>query len=478
MHCEKTSVLLPVELGELNSSEQPSGSSHASGHRRLRATLTALTMSALLAACGGSGGGDASAGAKGVEDGFTLGGTISGLSSSGLVLRSGADLLTPAADTTTFQFATPIAESAAYSISIETQPLGFVRCSLPSDASGVMAAANISTVAIGCSQATAAVSTIAGNGAVGSADGSGSSASFKFPYGVARDSAGSLYVADGFNHRIRKIASDGTVTTLAGSGIEGASDGPGSSASFSYPFGVAVDSAGVVYVADWGNHSIRKVAADGQVTTLAGNGTAGSANGSGAAASFNGPFGVAVDAAGAVYVADTNNNLIRKVSAAGLVTTLAGSGAQGADNGSGTSASFRTPQHLTLGADGTVYVADTGNHQIRAVTAAGAVTNVAGTGQAGSANGAATAASFNGPAGVAVDAGGTLFVADSDNHLVRRITRAGLVSTLAGSGSTALADGNNGAASFNTPRAIAVDSNGNLVVADGRNHAVRRVLAQ
>lgn len=446
----------------------------------LRGSMTALVLTALLAACGGGGGGtaDAGAGAKGTGEGFTVGGTITGLTSSGLILKNGTDLVSPAAEATSFEFGSLVAQDGAYALSIDAQPLGFVRCRLPADATGTMGPAPVTSIAVSCAQSNAVVSTVAGSALAGATDGTGSSASFKFPYGVARDAAGNLYVADAFNHRIRRITADGTVTTYAGSGLEGNANGSASAASFSYPFGVAVDGSGVVYVADWGNHSIRRIAADGQVSTLAGSGSSGASNGSGAAASFNGPFGVAVDGAGSVYVADTNNNLIRKVSPAGAVTTLAGSGSQGADNGSGAAASFRTPQHLAVDASGRVLVADTGNHQIRAITADGVVSTMAGTGQPGSANGAAAAASFNGPAGIGVDAGGTVFVADSDNHLIRRITLAGQVSTLAGSGSTALADGSNTGASFSTPRAIAVDAAGNLLVADGRNNAIRRIVAE
>lgn len=451
-----------------------------SRRQRLRALSAALALTTLLAACGGGGGGSSGADAKAPGDGLTysLGGTLTGLTASGLSLRNGSELLSPLAGATAFQFLTPIEEGVNYSVSVAAQPLGFVRCSAGANAIGAMGPANVTNVAVTCAQADAVVTTIAGTGSIGSADGTGTAASFRWPYGVAADSVGNLYVADAFNHKIRRVAPDGTVSTFAGSGTDGASDGPAASASFSYPFGVAVDAAGIVYVADWGNHSIRRISAEGQVSTLAGNGTAGSSNGSGPAASFNGPFGIAVDAAGVLYVADTNNNLIRRVSAAGNVTTLAGTGAQGADNGAGSAASFRTPQHLTVDAGGTVYVADTGNHMIRRISASAVVSTLAGTGAAGADNGSAATATFRGPAGIGIDASGTVFVADSDNNLIRRITTTGLVSTLAGSASAALADGINAAASFNSPRSIVVGADGNLVMADGRNHSLRRIRAQ
>lgn len=454
---------------------------HQSRWPRMRALSAALALATLLAACGGGGGGGSpGADAKAPGDGLTysLGGTLTGLTASGLSLRNGSELLSPAAGATTFQFVSLLEEGVNYSVSVAAQPLGFVRCSAGANAVGAMGPANISNVAVNCAQADAAVTTVAGTGAIGSADGVGTAASFRWPYGVAADAAGNLFVADAFNHKIRRVAPDGTVTTFAGSGTDGAADGPAASASFSYPFGVAVDTAGVVYVADWGNHSVRRITADGQVSTLAGNGTAGSSNGTGAAASFNGPFGIAVDSAGMLYVADTNNNLIRRVSAAGSVTTLAGTGAQGADNGAGSVASFRTPQHLTVDAGGNVYVADTGNHMIRHISSSGVVSTLAGSGAAGADNGAAATASFRGPAGIGVDASGTVFVADSDNNLIRRITTTGQVSTLAGSATAALTDGINAAAAFNSPRSIVVGADGNLVMADGRNHSLRRIRAQ
>ncbi len=462
----------------LNSSPNPSSNTPSA-----RSCLFVLILLGALSACGGDGGSvDPNASAQSKADGVgvphTVGGTLTGLGSSGLTLKNGAETLRPVAGASSFVFANAIDDGAAYSVSITSQPGSFSSCSLSSNASGVIAAADVSSIVVTCVQTNAVVSTIAGTGAPGAANGVGAAASFNFPYGVANDGAGNIYVADAFNHQIRKIASNGTVTTLAGNGAEGNVDGPGTSARFSYPFGLAVDSGGNVYVADWGNHNIRKVAPDGRVSTLAGSGTSGSGNGSGPAASFSGPFGVAVDSAGVVYVADTNNNLIRKVTATGTVSTLAGSGAQGADNGSGTVATFRTPQHLAVDAAGTVYVADTGNHQIRRVSAAGAVSTVAGSGESGSENGAAATASFNNPAGIAIDSIGTLYVADSENHLIRRLTSNGQVSTLAGSGNAALTDGINAAASFSSPRSLVVESNGNLLVADGRNHSIRRIISQ
>jgi len=208
------------------------------------------------------------------------------------------------------------------------------------------------------------------------------------------DGSGNVYVGDEVNHKIRKITSAGVVTTLAGSGSSGSADGTGTLASFNNPYGVAVDLSGNVYVADKGNFLIRKITSGGVVTTLAGSGSSGSANGTGTAASFNYPFGVAVDGSGNVYVGDYENHLIRKITSAGEVTTLAGSGSSGSANGTGTAASFSSPYDVAVDGSGNVYVADYYNHLIRKITSDGVVTTLAGSGSSGSANGTGTAASF------------------------------------------------------------------------------------
>lgn len=269
-------------------------------------------------------------------------------------------------------------------------------------------------------------------------------------------------------------AAPATVATLAGSGSAAYADGAGTAASFNAPMGVAVDTSGNVYVADFFNNRIRKLTPAGVVTTLAGSGTATFADGTGTAAGFNYPAGVAVDAAGNVYVADTNNHRIRQITPAGVVTTLAGSVAGYAD-GTGTAASFLHPSGVAVDASGTVHVADTSNHRIRKVTAAGVVTTVAGSGSAAYADGTGTAASFNHPYGITVDTSGTIYVADTSNYRIRNVTPAGVVTTLAGPGAGSFADGTGTAASFNSPRGVAVDASGNLVVGDGGNNRIRTI---
>jgi len=315
-------------------------------------------------------------------------------------------------------------------------------------------------------------------GGLGNADDTGTAARFNYPTGVTVDSVGNVYVTDSNNHTIRKLSAAGAVTTLAGS-IEGSADGTGTAARFANPYGVTVDSAGNVYVADWGNHTIRKVSVMGAVTTLAGTaGNPGSADGTATAARFNSPTGVTVDSAGNVYVADSGNHTIRKVSAAGVVTTLVGTaGNPGSADGTGTAARFTSPTGVTVDSAGNVYVADGGNHTIRKVSAAGAVTTLAGTaGNPGSADGTGTAARFANPAGVTVDSAGTVYVADNGNHTIRKVSPAGVVTTLAGTaGISGSADGTSTAARFNSPYSVTVDSAGNVYVADSSNHIIRKV---
>jgi len=321
----------------------------------------------------------------------------------------------------------------------------------------------------------AVVTNFAGSGNPAFADGIGLAASFYNPYGLAVDGTGNIYVADAGNNRIRKINAIGAVTTLAGSGTATYADGTGMAVSFNEPTGVAVDGTGNVYVADKWNHRIRKISPSGVVTTLAGSGTRSYADGAGTAASFNGPSAVIIDATGNLYVADEFNYRIRKITQAGVVTTLAGSGNFAYADGLGTAASFKYPSGLTLDATGNLYVADKFNNRIRKISPAGVVTTFAGSGIGSFADGIGTAASFNHPTSVAVDTTGNLYVTDKDNHRIRKISSAGVVTTLAGSRNPTFADGVGTAASFNSPYGVAVDILGNLYVADNGNHRIRKI---
>lgn len=340
------------------------------------------------------------------------------------------------------------------------------------------------------------VTTLAGLATVsGTNDGTGSAARFGNmfggPAGIAVDAAGNLYVADERNQIIRKVTATGVVTTLAGvAGSEGTNDGPANVARFHDPKGVAVDGSGNVYVADFNNHTIRKVTPAGVVTTLAGlAGSLGFADGKGSAARFGavpsfGPSGVAVCADGTIFVADTGNHEIRKITPEGVVTTLAGlAGAQGSKDAAGTVARFSAPGGAAMDKDGNLYVADIGNQLIRKMTPDGVVTTLAGSaGQRGSADGIGSEARFTDPFDVAVDNAGNVFVADTGNKTIRKVTPEGVVTTLAGlAGHPGSADGTGSAARFGGepemggPAGVAVDSAGNVYVADTDNQTIRKI---
>jgi hypothetical protein len=324
------------------------------------------------------------------------------------------------------------------------------------------------------------VTTLAGTARVGGfADGTGAAARFDAPGGVTTDRLGNVYVAEPQSGTIRKVTPAGQVTTLAGTwGLSGHIDGTGAAARFYSPAGVAVDRSGNVYVADF--DSLRKITPAGQVTTLAGAAQVlGDANGTGSTASFWGLQAVAIDRFGDLYGADTDNNSIRKITLAGQVTKLAGGTPDivGNVDGAGTAASFYYPQGVATDGYGNAYVADTNDNTIRRVTPAGQVSTFAGfAGVFGSADGPAAQASFNSPQGVATDSSGNVYVADTGNDTIRKIAPPGQVTTLAGTARvTGSADGIGAAASFNSPMALATDRSGNVYVADTGNYTIRRI---
>lgn len=337
------------------------------------------------------------------------------------------------------------------------------------------------------------VTTIAGKvDERGAVDGPAANARFFTPYGIATDVNGNVFIADTGNHTIRKLTAAGAVTTVGGTAAGGgAQDGLGAAAGMLAPQHVAVDSAGNTYVADAGNGTVRKITAAGAVTTLAGSaGMFGSVDGTGAAARFFGLTGLTVDNAGNVYVTDTRNcvssclpplstlNTIRKITPAGVVTTLAGGDGRGEaqfSDGTGTAARFYLPSGLATDSDGNVYVADCGNGALRKITPAGVVTTPVRTGLC-RANPLTNLVSPTQPSGLARDSAGNFFLSDAGAHVIRKVSPAGAVSIVAGAEATpGTVDGTATAARLNSPRAIAVDTAGNLFVADTNNNAVRLV---
>lgn len=326
----------------------------------------------------------------------------------------------------------------------------------------------------------AAVDSLAGS-VQGFKDGKGGQALFSAPAGLTRDASGVIYVADLLNHRIRKILADGTVSTLAGSPLPGQSNGPLNSASFNNPADIVIDSAGTLFIADRGNHLIRKITAAGVVSTLAGSNTkgvgtvnGGYVDGTGTAAKFNGPSGLVLSG-GNLYVADTANNRIRKVTMAGVVTTVAGSGTAGFGDGKGTAAKFKAPEGITVNNAGTLFVGDTGNNRIRSIALDGTVTTLAGSGTANFKDGKGTAAQFNAPAKLCIDGLGQLLVADWKNHRIRTVKLDGTVTVYAGSGVDDFGNGTLTSAKFDQPLAIITDGKGKAWVADAGNHRIRSI---
>ena len=336
------------------------------------------------------------------------------------------------------------------------------------------------------------ITTVSGSGALGFSgdDGSATSARLASPLGVAVDHTGNLFIADYLNHRVRQVdATTGVITTVAGAGVRGFSGdgGPATSARLASPLGVAVDNTGNLFVTDHLNHRIRQVdATTGVITTVAGTGESGFSGDGGPATSARlaSPFGVAVDATGSLLIVDRLNHRIRQVdAAAGVITTVAGTGVAGFD-GDGelaSSASLNFPAGVAVDDAGNLLVADSWNHRIRRVdVATGVITTVAGTGVAGfnGDDGPAPSGQLNFPAGVAVDGTGNLFIADVWNHRIRRVdATTGVITTVAGAGVRGFG-GDGGLATdaaLDVPFGVAVDRVGNLFLADSRNHRIRQV---
>jgi hypothetical protein len=301
-----------------------------------------------------------------------------------------------------------------------------------------------------------------------------------FPVAVAMDSAGNLLICDTSSDAVQSVTSAGVVNIFAGlAGQAGTADGTGSNARFNDPGGLTIAADGTVTVADTANATIRRITAAGVVTTLAGSTTVrGNADGTGAAATFNSPIGIAQDSTGTLFIADAQNHTIRRVTTAGAVTTLAGTaGNSGTADGTGNAARFNNPKGVAVDLSGNVYVADTTNNTIRRINPAGVVITIAGlAGVSGSSDGPGAAALFNQPTGLALAANGDVIVADTGNSAIRRVTAAGVVTTVAGLPSiSGLKDGPGSVAWFNQPRGLTVAGNGDIYVADTGNAIVRRI---
>ena len=325
------------------------------------------------------------------------------------------------------------------------------------------------------------VTTLAGQALVsGAANGTGTNALFSDPAAIATDTTGNFFVADCQNHAIRKITTNGVVTTFAGQlGVAGSANGTGTSAQFNSPSGLAFDKSGNLFVTDTGNSTIRKITSAGAVATFAGvAGQSGFADGAAGSAQFNSPLGIVVAPNGTVYVADSGNHCIRAI-ASGAVSTFAGSPKNwGSADGKGTNAQFNGPVGLAFDSRTNLFVGDANNNTIRKIARDGTVTTFAGVaGADGATDGDSHAARFRSPAELAFDKKGNLFVADSFNQVIRKISTNGLVSTVSGlAGVSGMGDGVNGAGRFFNPYGLVVAANGSLVVADTYNELVRAVL--
>lgn len=324
------------------------------------------------------------------------------------------------------------------------------------------------------------VMTVAGTGVAGQLDGLGRSALLNKPHGLAQSNSEVVYFADRGNHQIRAFnINTQEIKTLAGSGQAGFADGNGKSAQFSQPIAVVASKSGVLFVADRDNHRVRKIDLTGQVTTLAGSGVAGFLDGQYNEAKFNQPYGVALDAREEnLLVADYLNHSIRSINLiTGVVATLAGNGIAGKTDAVGREASFNQPYNIKHDGHGNYYIPDQLNHSIRILKSSGEVVTLAGNGKAGYADGAGLQAQFNNPTGLAISQAGEVYVADRNNHRIRKISIDGVVTTLAGTGAEGDKDGTLAEAEFKRPIDLILEPTveNKLIISEENGHRLRLV---
>ena len=337
------------------------------------------------------------------------------------------------------------------------------------------------------------ITTVAGNGngpGVGIGDfggdgGQATSAELNIPTGVIIDATGNLYISDYWNERIRKVNTSGIITTFAGNGTDSYSGdgGQATNAELSSPMQLAIDRLGNLYFAALFNNRIRKIDSQGIITTVAGNGTASYSGDGGQAtnATLNEPSGVTIDSSGNLYIADTGNNLIRKVNTSGIISTVVGNGTHGfnGDGGQATDAELNYPSSITLDATGNLYIVDAGNGRIRKVNNIGIISTIAGTSMQGFSGdgGQATNATLSNPSALAIDSIGNLYISDEDNYRIRMVNTSGIISTIAGNGTRGFSgDGGQATdAELFDPKGLILDNLGNLYVADNGNSRIRKV---
>jgi len=408
---------------------------------------------------------------------YHLSGAISGLAAAGLVLANGTDTVSPAAGATTFAFAGAVAFEGRYSVTVQQQPTG-QSCTVAGDFPATMGPGDVTNLSVSCS-ALSGLSLVVGQAVCPipavSLSGHGSSASVPQAEGLAFDRNGNLLAIGTQAKVLQVITPSGDVSVLAGNTANaGSIDGTGSAASFGYPLAIVLDAVGNLEVTD--QYVIRRVTPAGVVTTLAGvQSSPGLVDGTGAAARFNFMRGAATDTAGNTYIADTDNNVIRKMTPAGVVTTFAGGGSPGGSatgfaDGTGTAALFSAPAALAIDGAGNLYVADYNNWAIRKITPAGVVSTLAGGGptHGGFADGTGSAARFGGTSELAVGPGGSLYVLDQAFSAIRVVSPGGVVTTLAAV--PGLQTGPISATSFPMPSStvgIATDASGALYMASG-----------